>query len=172
MRDEKYKVNMKKVFFVFIFGLVLAFSGHSEYVTCKNCKGSGITLCYMCYGQGGSAQSRFNFMTYRSYMEWVPCVTCRGNGQVLCIWCRGSGGFEIPESSGSSNSYEGGGDFFNNFPLETEKKWHKCYSCSGTGNCKTCKGTGLSSTRKNGNCGVCLGSGQCPGCRGTGGWYN
>lgn len=54
----------------------------------------------------------------------------------------------------------------------SEREWHKCSSCYGTGICQSCNGTGKSGTR-DGKCHACdrTGNGKCPGCHGKGGYY-
>lgn len=52
----------------------------------------------------------------------------------------------------------------------TEKEWHNCSSCQGSGRCKYCGGSGKNEYTKNGRCGVCKGTGKCAGCNGRGGW--
>lgn len=52
------------------------------------------------------------------------------------------------------------------------KEWHNCSVCYGTGQCKSCSGSGKSRA-KDGKCHVCYiaGNGKCSGCKGKGGWY-
>lgn len=52
----------------------------------------------------------------------------------------------------------------------SEKEWHDCSSCQGSGKCKLCNGTGKNEYTKNGRCGGCKGTGKCAGCNGRGGW--
>lgn len=52
----------------------------------------------------------------------------------------------------------------------SEKEWHDCSSCQGSGRCKYCNGSGKNEYTKNGRCGVCKGTGKCAGCNGRGGW--
>lgn len=52
----------------------------------------------------------------------------------------------------------------------SQKEWHNCSSCNGSGNCKYCGGSGKDAYTRNGRCGVCRGTGKCAGCNGKGGW--
>lgn len=68
-------------------------------------------------------------------------------------------------SSNSSGSAGGGGYT----PTQSNSNTpQKCGICYGSGNCRTCNGTGISSAGHAHICGACGGSGRCATCAGSG----
>lgn len=93
----------------------------------------------------------------------IPLVSCDSALTVLQGISEGMNGY--------SNSYQP--SYYNTSTPSTTnytKEWHNCSSCSGTGRCKYCGGSGKDEYTKNKRCGVCRGTGKCAGCNGRGGY--
>lgn len=151
---------------------------------CNYCSGTG--RCSQCNGnKGTNVWSGFNYV-------WFNCSKCIGRG--TCNLCAGSGNCQCSRGSNPTNGYcvickgegvvkqpkikpnsggnnviiinQGGGS--RGTRINTESAPQQCYSCSGTGRCRSCNGTGFNAYTDTGNCKVCYGNGRCVGCRGTG----
>jgi hypothetical protein len=55
--------------------------GASDVITCPDCKGTGLSICYICNG------SHF----YKPNGEVIECPACHGEGRRTCIHCYGQG---------------------------------------------------------------------------------
>lgn len=81
-----------------------------------------------------------------------------------------SNGLNDYNSTNSYNQTTTPSSYPTNGSSYTEKEWHNCSSCQGSGRCKYCNGSGKNEYAKDGRCGVCKGTGKCAGCNGRGGW--
>lgn len=84
----------------------------------------------------------------------------------------GNGLMGTAASYGAGASY--GGRVSTVVPTSSSsREWHNCSSCSGSGKCKYCHGSGRSGSTHDGKCHACArtGTGRCAGCDGKGGWY-
>lgn len=89
------------------------------------------------------------------------CFLCGGSGEEECFGCLDG---ECMDCSGDGYTYEA-----NFYTGESEKV--KCSGCNGSGNCRTCGGSGkedCSECYGNGTCGSCGGSAKCSRCGGSG----
>lgn len=55
----------------------------TNYISCKECNGTGRIICPHCNGSGGSEFSK--------QLGTNICPSCQGNGRVTCINCNGNG---------------------------------------------------------------------------------
>ncbi len=102
---------------------------------------------------------------------WLPLVSACGSADqwIQALGAFGDGLSSYPTSSYSSTTnYVSAGS--SSYTTSSEKEWHNCSSCAGSGRCKYCSGSGRDSNTRNGKCGVCVGTGKCAGCNGKGGW--
>lgn len=155
---------MKKIF-ILLFALLSVQLVDAQTTTqCYNCKGTGQILCGACGGNGGVFMPPFGY---------TACFACGGRGRLSCFTCGGTGYITIPTPYPTPYPIPGPTPSINDSGSST-----KCSRCNGTGNCRTCKGTGrvvdwgpssiTSHEKYEQRCRVCDGSGRCGVCDGRG----
>lgn len=135
-------MNKHLFFLLFIMGTFVFYScekkntvefggGHNN--ECTHCHGSG--TCSSCNGTGKGSYS--------------SCTKCNGTGIISCIVCGGKG-----------KVYDG-------VNYDYSIRYKTCTSCNGTGrgSCYLCHGEGSSQSK----CSSCSGTGLCSYCSGSGG---
>lgn len=159
--------------------------------SCTVCKGSAWAQCASCRGTGRVADGVENVQQWTGLgyatmprMTYKTCSFCNGGGQKTCWNCENGTHYNyylstvgLPQNNNSNgggggsnvviiNGNNGGGGSSNIGSSSSQPT--TCYSCGGSGRCRSCNGTGFSAYTDNGNCKTCYGNGRCPGCRGSG----
>jgi len=183
MTNQRNDVIKKLISFIVILLSCLTSTANStskqSTAPCGVCQGSGVIVCLLCSGAGGSQQWRcLTYPPYTQYYEWVNCMACGGTGMVYCTWCKGTGVVNVIQSSGGNNYNYNNSGSYNYNSNSNSSSYDTCRICGGTGVCTSCNGTGgewrdtgyyTGSGNKSWiDCPSCNGNKKCFNCRGTG----